>query len=73
MPRRRRDTNIQLLNAAFKDAVKISEPYDTSPTKIPDDKMNGDGASRQVKLKKSIARAKKIKEEPINTRILLTR
>lgn len=80
MPRPRRQTNIQLLNSAFQNAVKISDD-DSYEIKETTDYLTGEGARKQasdqtvreVKSKKKIDRKKKIEDKPINTRILLTR
>lgn len=66
MPRPRRQTNIQLLNAAMKNSLKVSQDAEEPA-------MTGSGASREVKTKKRIEKQKKKEEKPINTRILLTR
>jgi len=69
MPRPRRQTNIQLLNRAFDNIVKLED----SERKPPDTSMSGTGASREVKPKKKLEVKKKKEHQPINTRILLTR
>lgn len=69
MPRPRRQTNIQLLNAAFKNVVKVESDNEDEPKK-------GMGVSRElreVNTKKKITVKKKKEDKPINTRILLTR
>jgi hypothetical protein len=70
MPRPRRQTNIQLLNRAFDNIVKVSSHEQKNET---NDIVEGSGASRVVKPKKKIDKQKKKDDQPINTRILLTR
>lgn len=69
MPRPRRQTNIQLLNGAFNNIVKITSNH--TPAK--DSSMDGMGASRVVNPKKKVDSKKKKDDQPISTRILLTR
>lgn len=69
MPKPRRQTNIQLLNRAFDNIVKISP----EPKSNDNNTMTGMGTSREVKPKKKIDSKKKKDDQPISTRILLTR
>ncbi len=66
MPRRGRNTSIQLLNRELTKATIEEEP------KREEAPMTG-GASKEVKTKKNVPKPKKGKTGPINTRVLLTR
>jgi hypothetical protein len=69
MPRRGRNTSIQLLNRQLEKELTLQEEPARETINPP---MQG-GAAKEVKTKKSIPKPKKGKTGPINTRILLTR
>lgn len=65
MPRRRRQTNIQVLSKALENVAKIEEKKEED--------IGGTGIKDVKPIKKKLKKADKDKVKLINTRILLTR